>query len=113
MYIYLLLIMGAFGAIVGPLLGNPSVPIGFLILVLAGMLAGQMTYRWKTDLVVTTIVTVLIALVGIYIGTTSWAQNLIIGINGGAESPVLFSRPLGYGDVTWAAFFWAVVMLIF
>ena len=47
MYIYLLLIMGAFGAIVGPLLGGPAVPIGFLILVLAGLLAGQMTYRWR------------------------------------------------------------------
>jgi carbon starvation protein len=113
MYIYLLLIMGAFGAIVGPLLGNPNVPIGFIILVLAGLLAGQMTYRWRSDLVMTTIVTVLIALVGIYLGTMGWARNIVIAINGGESSWVLFSRPLGYGDVTWAGFFWAVVMLAF
>jgi carbon starvation protein len=113
MYIYLLLIMGAFGAIVGPLLGGPAVPVGFIILVLAGVLAGQMTYRWRSDLVLTTVVTVLIAMVGIYVGTMPWAQNLVTAINGGPSSFVLFSRPLGYGDMTWAGFFWAVVMLLF
>lgn len=116
MYIYLLLIMGAFGAVIAPLLARPEVPIGFFILVLAGILAGQMTYRWRQDLVVTTVVTVLIALIGIWIGTTTPAQNLIKAINGLAGDPetgVLFTRPLGYGDVTWAAFLWAVIMLAF
>ena len=113
MYIYLLLIMGAFGAIVGPLLGGPTVPVGFLILVAAGVLAGQMTYRWKQDLVMTTFVTVAIALIGIYLGTMPWAKNLVYAINGGEKSPVLFSRPLGYGDMTQGAFIWAVVMLAF
>lgn len=116
MYIYLLLIMGAFGALIAPLLARPEVPIGFIILVLAGLLAGQMTYRWKMDLLVTTIVTVGIALIGIYLGTMDWAQNIIGGINGLAGDPetgVLFARPLGYGDMTWANFFWAIVMLGF
>lgn len=116
MYIYLLLIMGAFGAIVAPLLAGPTVPIGFLILVVAGVLAGQMTYRWRQDLVLTTVVSVGIALVGIWLGTTTFAQNIVKGINGLAGDPttgVLFTRPLGYGPVTWATLFWAIVMLVF
>jgi len=116
MYIYLLLIMGAFGALIAPLLAKPIVPIGFLILILSGILAGQMTYRWKQDLLLTTVVTVLLALIGIWLGTTQGAQNIVNAINGLAGDPetgVLFSRPLGYGDMTWANFFWAIVMLAF
>lgn len=116
LYIYLLLIMGAFGALIAPLLGNPVVPVGFIILVLAGILAGQMTYRWRQDLLLTTIVTVVIALVGMWISTTGPAQGLVKAINGLAGAPetgVLFARPLGYGDMTWAGFFWAIVMLLF
>ncbi len=112
LYIYLLLIMGAFGALIAPILAKPIAPVGFIILVLAGILAGQMTYRWKVDLMVTTVVTVLIALIGIYIGTTAPAQNLVKWINGlGPES--FIHRPLGYGDMSWANFFWAIVMLLF
>jgi carbon starvation protein len=116
MYIYLLLIMGAFGAVIAPLLGNPVVPIGFFILVLAGILAGQMTYRWRQDLLMTTVVTVGIALIGIWLGTTQGSQNIVKWINGLAGDPktgVFFTRPLGYGDVTWAGFFWAIIMLAF
>ena len=116
LYIYLLLIMGAFGAIIAPLLAGPTVAIGFLLLVVAGVLAGQMTYRWRVDLLVTTVVTVVLALFGIWLGTTQAAQNIVTGINGLAgtgETHVLFTRPLGYGDMTWAAFFWAIIMLGF
>ncbi len=112
LYIYLLLIMGAFGALIAPILAKPIAPIGFIILVLAGILAGQMTYRWKVDLMITTVVTVLIALIGIYIGTTAPAQNIVGWINGlGPDS--FIHRPLGYGDMSWANFFWAIVMLLF
>ncbi len=116
LYIYLLLIMGAFGAVIAPLLAKPTVPIGFLILTLAGVLAGQMVYRWRVNMVTTTVVTVLVALIGIWLGTMPWAQNIVKAINGLAGDPetgVIFTRPLGYGDVKWSDFFWAVVMLAF
>jgi carbon starvation protein len=93
-----------------------AVPFGFIILVIAGILAGQMTYRWKQDLLLTTVVTVGIALIGIWFGTTSFATGIVEGINGLAGDPdtgVLFTRPLGYGDVSWANFFWAIIMLAF
>ncbi|MCX8067747.1 MAG: carbon starvation protein A, partial [Anaerolineae bacterium] len=69
-YVYLLMIMGAFGIQVGfTLLTNPAVPLGVIIVTLAGLLAGQMTYKWKQDIILTTVVTVVIALVGIWVGT--------------------------------------------
>jgi len=110
LYIYLLLIMGAFGALIAPLLAKPNVPIGFLLLVAAGVLAGQMTYRWRMDIGLTTIITVILAFIGIYLGTMPWAQKLVEAINGLGPDP-FFRRPLGYGDLSWAI--WAIVMLAF
>ena len=54
-YFYLWLIMGAFGNLVGfTLMTNPKVPFGILAVILMGLLAGQMTYRWKQDIILTT-----------------------------------------------------------
>ncbi len=113
LYFYLLLIMGAFGAVVAGLLASPTVPIGFLILTLAGVLAGQMTYRWRMDLVMTTVVTVLIALIGIWLGTMPWAQSIVKAINGmaGDANGVLYSTP--YGPMKWSVWLWGIVALIF
>ncbi|GAB4470817.1 MAG: carbon starvation protein A [Anaerolineales bacterium] len=93
-YFYLLLIMGAFGIQVGfNLLTNPAVPLGVIIVVLVGVLAGQMTYKWKQDIILTSIVTVILAFLGIWIGTLTPVKNffsLIYGTAGGATSPTLF-----------------------
>lgn len=113
LYFYLLLIMGAFGSIVAGLLASPAIPIGFIFLTLAGVLAGQMTYRWRVDLLVTTVVTVLLALAGIYLGTLPWAQNIVTAVNGvfGDDKGVLYNTP--YGPMTWAVFFWGIIALLF
>jgi carbon starvation protein len=113
LYFYLLLIMGAFGAVVAGLLANPKVPIGFIILTLAGILAGQMTYRWRQDLLLTTVVTVVIALVGIWIGTLPFAANIIGGINSlaGDANGVLYNTP--YGPMNWSVWLWGIGALIF
>lgn len=126
LYIYLLLIMGAFGAIIAPLLGSANVPVGFIIIVLAGILAGQMTYRWKQDLLLTTVVTVAIALVGAWVGTLplftgtgaeGQPLGIITSINRLAGTPndagvyVFYQTP--YGPMPWSTFFWALVMVGF
>jgi len=106
-YFYLLLIMGAFGKIVGyDLMTNPAVPLGVLLVIGVGLLAGQMTYKWKMDIIMTSIVTVVLAFVGIWLGTLPGVKNLFLAINGGAESPVLF------GSVTQAQFIWSLVVLV-
>jgi carbon starvation protein len=111
LYFYLLLIMGAFGAIAAGIFANPNVPFGFIILTLAGVLAGQMTYKWRKDLVLTTVVTVLIAVVGIWLGTTGPFRAVVDAINGGKDSFILYATP--YGPMKWSVWFWGIVVLAF
>jgi len=98
-YFYLLLIMGAFGVQVGfSLLTNPAVPLGTIIVILVGLLAGQMTYKWKMDIIITSVITVVLAFVGIWLGTQPFAKSLFSGIMAltptadgkGLTSPTLF-----------------------
>jgi carbon starvation protein len=90
-YFYLLLIMGAFGNQVGKtLMTSPKVPLGMIIVVLMGVLAGQMTYKWKRDIILTTIVTVVVSFLGIWVGTLPGVAAFFTAIYGGAKSPVLF-----------------------
>jgi len=68
-YFYLLLLAGAFGGVIaGALIKLTSGPVAMLVLAFAGALAGQMIYRWRVNILVITVVCVLIALVGIYLG---------------------------------------------
>ncbi len=110
-YVYILMIMGAFGIQVGfNLLTNPAVPLGVLIVIGAGLLAGQMTYKWKQDIILTTIVTVVVALVGIWVGTLPAVQEFfktIYGIGPDGKSPVLFL------NVTQAGFIGSLLVAIF
>ncbi len=78
-YFYLLLIAGAFGNIVvSTAIQLKAAPMAWLLLTIGGILAGQMIYRWRKDIVLTTIVTVVIALLGIVLGTLA-PSNTIIG----------------------------------
>ncbi len=78
-YFYLLLIAGAFGnVVVGTAIGLKAAPMAWLFLTIGGILAGQMIYRWKKDIILTTVVTVVIALFGIWLGTLA-PSNKIIG----------------------------------
>jgi len=90
-YFYLLLIMGAFGNAVGKtLMVNPKVPFGMIFLVLMGVLAGQMTYKWKQDIILTSIVTVVLTFIGIWLGTTAPVSNFFSSLYGLPESPIWF-----------------------
>jgi carbon starvation protein len=106
-YLYLLLIMAAFGKIVGfDLMTNPAVPLGVLFVMGVGLLAGQMTYRWKMDILITSVITVVLAFVGIWLGTLPAVQGFFTAISGGAESPLLF------GSVTWSKMLWSLVVVV-
>jgi carbon starvation protein len=118
-YFYLLLIMGAFGNLVGfSLMTNPSIPLGVFLVLLFGVLAGQMTYKWKQDIILTTVVTVLLSFFGIWLGAGMPVAdgNLIqaipdffarlYGTYGGATSPNWFL------DVTQAKFLGSMIVVI-
>src|SRR5512137_3173007 len=80
-YFYLLLIAGAFGnVVVSTAIGLKAAPMAWLLLTIGGILAGQMIYRWKKDIILTTVVTVVIALAGIWLGTIA-PSDKILGID--------------------------------
>jgi carbon starvation protein len=51
------------------------VPFGMIAVVLMGILAGQMTYKWKRDIILTTVVTVVLTFVGIWLSTLPAVSN--------------------------------------
>jgi len=78
-YFYLLLIAGAFGnVVVSTAISLKAGPMAWLFMTIGGVLAGQMIYRWKKDIVLTTVVTVVIALFGVWLGTVA-PSNQIVG----------------------------------
>lgn len=100
-YFYLLLIMGAFGTQVGfSLMTNPAVPLGVLIIILVGILAGQMTYKWKMDIILTSVITVILAFIGIWLGTQPAAKEFFTNLYAftlaadgkSLTSPILFLK---------------------
>ena len=117
-YFYLLLIMAAFGKIVGyDLMTNPAVPFGVLLVICIGLLAGQMTYKWKMDIIVTSLVTVVLAFVGIWLGTLPAVQSLFTSINGAivttaADGTKTTTYALVFGSVTRPQFIWSLVTLV-
>jgi carbon starvation protein len=107
-YGYLWLIMGAFGMIIAGLMTSPVVPVGMIGVILIGMLAGQMTYKWKKDILVTTVITVVLAFIAIWIGSLKGVQAFFTNFNtlGQESSPIVFA------DITWANFFWSLVVVV-
>jgi len=112
-YFYLLLVAGAFGAIIATLMaGRGESVLGLLILIGAGLLAGQMIYRWRRDILLTSLVTVVIAVGGIVLGTvlpasrflgplaantTLWAVFAFVFCYLGATLPIWrFAQPINY-----------------
>ena len=107
--------MGSFGTTVGfTLLTNPAVPLGVIIVMLVGILAGQMTYKWKQDIILTTVVTVVLAFVGIWLGTQPFAKdffNSLFGITIGADGKATAS-PTWFLAVTQARFIGSLLVII-
>lgn len=99
-YFYLLLIMGAFGKIVSAdLFTNGKIPLGVLMAILVGVLAGQMIYKWKQDIIITTVIVVVLAFLFIWIGSLEGVKNFFEILN----SPTIKGVP-----VVWSL----VVMLL-
>jgi carbon starvation protein len=87
-YFYLLLIAGAFGnVVVSTATGLKAAPMAWLFLTIGGILAGQMIYKWRKDIILTTVVTVVIALLGIYLGTIA-PSDKILGASIATSRPV-------------------------
>jgi len=77
-------------------------PAGRVLVIAIGLLAGQMTYKWKMDIILIQCGYRGTAFVGIWLGTLPGIQGLFTAINGGAKSPTIF------GTVTQAQFIWSL-----
>jgi carbon starvation protein len=68
-FFYLMLVAGAFMGIMSALMAaRPDVPLGIITLGVMGLLAGQMLYKWKMDLIVVTIIVVVVTLLAMMFG---------------------------------------------
>jgi carbon starvation protein len=68
-FFYLMLVAGAFMGIMSALMAaRPDVPLGIITLGVMGLLAGQMLYRWKIDLIVVTLIVVVVTLLAMMFG---------------------------------------------
>ena len=68
-FFYLLLVAGAFMGVMTALMSaRPDVPLGLLMLAIMGLLAGQMLYKWKMDLIVVTAIVVVVTLAAMIFG---------------------------------------------
>lgn len=91
-FFYLLLVAGAFVGIMTAVLdARPDVPFGIFVLAVMGLLAGQMLYRMKVDLVMVTLITVVITILAMALGP--------LGVDL-TKAPVNWSRGPISGSVT-------------
>lgn len=68
-FFYLLLVAGAFMGIMSALMAaRPDVPFGIIMLGLMGLLAGQMLYKWKMDLILVTAIVVIVTVAAMVFG---------------------------------------------
>jgi len=97
-FFYLLLLAGAFiGILAAIFAARPDVPFGIIVLALMGLLAGQMMYRWKMNMVLVTVIVVLATLIAMALGPAGQRHNekgalvqgpvgsAIVGINRAAD----------------------------
>jgi carbon starvation protein len=76
-FFYLLLVAGAFMGIMSSLLAaRPDVPFGIIALGIMGLLAGQMLYKWKMDLIVVTAIVVVVTVGAMVLGPAGATPRL-------------------------------------
>ncbi len=107
-YFNLMLSFGAFAVMIAGTLRNPSGPLGTILWVLMGLLAGQMIYKWKQSIITTTLVTVIITFIGIfYLTSLPSVTEFFKAISGGDKPPIIF------GSTNQAQFIWVIAVLVF
>ncbi|HEY6209971.1 MAG TPA: carbon starvation CstA family protein [Gemmatimonadales bacterium] len=94
-FFYLLLLAGAFvGILAGILDPRADVPFGILMLAVMGLLAGQMLYRWKMDLVLVTLLAVFVTLGSMAIGARGLRSQEGTGPDGKPARALVYAGPI-------------------
>jgi carbon starvation protein len=114
-FFYLLLVAGAFiGILSATLAARPDVPFGIIVLALMGLLAGQMMYRWKMDIIMVTVLVVVVTLAAIALGPAGTHRDekgavvpgpvagAMVAVNKAVDSITGNQPVLSVGDPTFA-----------
>jgi carbon starvation protein len=123
-FFYLLLVAGAFVGIMATVMETqPRTHLGMILLVVMGLLLGQMLYRWRVALVPATLITVGVTLLAIMTGHAT--ESIFKGLNEGLNTLTGGMPLVTYFDPTLAGFkgaeakimpslfFWAVAISVF
>lgn len=123
-FFYLLLIAGAFIGIMAQTMdAQPRTHLGMILLVVMGLLLGQMLYRWRVGLLPATAVTVGVVFAGIFAG--AYTEGAFQSLNQGLNSITGGAPIVTYFDPTLAGFkgaeavimpsllFWAIAICVF
>jgi carbon starvation protein len=123
-FFYLLLVAGAFVGIMATVMeSQPRTHLGMILLVVMGLLLGQMLYRWHVGLIPATVITVGITLIAIMTGHAS--EGFFSSINEAFNALTGGTPLVTYFDPTLANFkgaeakimpsllFWAVAISLF
>lgn len=111
-YIYLLIILAQFGLLLSTLIGREDVLSGVLIIVFAGFVVGLMIYRWRVNLFITTLISILITVIGIWTTKSTSIQNIIQSLYtnlieaGSLRLPSYFNP----GEISWHSLFWLIIL---
>ena len=123
-FFYLLLVAGAFVGIMATVMeSQPRTHLGMILLVVMGVLLGQMLYRWRIGLMPATVLTVGITLIAILMGHAS--EGFFKALNEAFNAMTGGTALVTYFDPTLANFkgaeakimpsllFWAVAICLF
>jgi carbon starvation protein len=123
-FFYLLLVAGAFVGIMASVMeSQPRTHMGMILLVIMGVLLGQMLYRWRIGLFAATAVTVGITLLAILTG--QYTEGIFRGLNEGLNALTGGAPLVTYFDPMRAGFkgaeasimpsllFWAIAICVF
>jgi carbon starvation protein len=107
-YFNLMLSFATFALMIAVNLTDPTGPLGIILWVLMGLLAGQMIYKWKQSIITTTLVTVIITFFGIfYLTSLPPVMDFFKAISGGDKPPIVF------GVTNQATLIWILAVLVF
>ncbi len=123
-FFYLLLIAGAFVGIMASVLeSQPRTHLGMILLVVMGLLLGQMLYRWRIGLPAATVLTVGVTLAAILTGSLTEGafkgfNEILNSITGGAPIVTYFDPTLaGFkgaeAQIMPSLLFWAAAICVF
>jgi carbon starvation protein len=94
-FFYLLLLAGAFvGILAGILDPRADVPFGIFMLAIAALMAGQMLYRWKLDLILVTLIALSVAVGSMAIGARGMTPVKGTGPDGKPATTITYTGPI-------------------